>query len=232
MKVLVLGDGLLGSEIINQTGWNYISRKKDNIDFYSPETYIDKLDEYDTILNCIAFTDTYSIDKLTHKKINFEGVVFLADICKKTHKKLIHISTDYVYGRSINYATENNLPLITENWYTYYKLMADEYITLKNQDYLICRCSFKPNPFPYDVAWIDQTGNFDYVDVITNIIIKLIKNGGIGLYNVGTSVKTIYDLAKITNKNVKKGHRPRHVPENLTMNLSKLHNYLNNSHIL
>ena len=33
MRVLIIGDGLLGSEIIKQTGWDYISRKKDQIDF-------------------------------------------------------------------------------------------------------------------------------------------------------------------------------------------------------
>ena len=27
-KVLVLGDGLLGSELVKQTGWEYVSRKK------------------------------------------------------------------------------------------------------------------------------------------------------------------------------------------------------------
>ena len=37
LNVLVLGDGLLGSEIVKQTGWDYISRKAgtfniDNLD--------------------------------------------------------------------------------------------------------------------------------------------------------------------------------------------------------
>ena len=27
-KILVLGDGLLGSELVKQTGWDYVSRKK------------------------------------------------------------------------------------------------------------------------------------------------------------------------------------------------------------
>ena len=43
MKVLVLGDGLLGSEIVKQSGWSYISRKSlgasilDNLDLYLDE---------------------------------------------------------------------------------------------------------------------------------------------------------------------------------------------------
>ena len=30
--ILILGDGLLGSEIIKQSNWEYISRSKDNFD--------------------------------------------------------------------------------------------------------------------------------------------------------------------------------------------------------
>ena len=32
-RKLILGYGLLGSELYKQTGWDYISRKKDGIDF-------------------------------------------------------------------------------------------------------------------------------------------------------------------------------------------------------
>ena len=32
LNVLVLGDGLLGSEIVKQTEWNYISRKSGTLD--------------------------------------------------------------------------------------------------------------------------------------------------------------------------------------------------------
>ena len=39
LKVLVLGDGLLGSEIVKQTEWDYISRKKDGFDITDMETY-------------------------------------------------------------------------------------------------------------------------------------------------------------------------------------------------
>ena len=40
MSKLILGDGLLGSELAKQTGWSYISRKKvDKFDLTKPETY-------------------------------------------------------------------------------------------------------------------------------------------------------------------------------------------------
>ena len=71
MKVLVLGDGLLGSEIVKQTGWDYISRKKDNINLKNIESWfiqdfpeIDmQILKYKTVINCIAHTDSYSNDK-------------------------------------------------------------------------------------------------------------------------------------------------------------------------
>lgn len=227
MSVLIIGDGLLGSEIIKQTGWDYISRKKDRIDFTDISTYKEKLSNYDTILNCVGFTKTYSDDNETVRKINYEGVISLSDYCEKENKKLIHISTDYVYTNSKNNSTENDLPLISPNWYTYYKLLSDEYIVSKNNNFLVCRCSFKPNPFPYENAWVDHIGNFDYVDVISTLLIQLINKNAKGLFNVGTEIKSIYDLAIKTNSKVTKSFKPEMVPSNVSMDITKLTKFLN-----
>lgn len=226
MKFLVIGDGLLGNEIIKKTNWDYISRKKNGIDFNVPETYSNSLDGYDTVINCVACTNTYNGTKDEHYNTNFKSVTILSDICSQKKIKLVHISTDYVYASSKYTASEEDLPLISPNWYTYYKLLADEYIMLKNDNYIICRCSFKPYPFPYDLAWGDQYGNFDYVDVIAGLIIKLLNNNPVGLFNIGTEIKTIFDLANKTKNNVKKSDRPLYVPENVTMNLEKLNKIL------
>ena len=226
MRVLIIGDGLLGSEIVKQTNWDYISRKKDGIDFTNLESYQHKLYQYDTILNCVAFTETYSEDRVTNRNINLVSVTKLSDFCVEQNKKLVHISTDYVYANSVNNACETDLPLISENWYTYYKLLADEYIQLKNDNFLICRCSFKPNPFPYENAWIDHVGNFDYVNIISSIIIKLINNQAIGLYNVGTGLKSIFELSKLTKTDVVQSLKPKKTPSNVSMNIDKLNNFL------
>jgi dTDP-4-dehydrorhamnose reductase len=237
MKILVLGDGLLGSEIVKQTGWKYISRKKDGFDFTNYQSITDVLLEmhhgtivtskYDVIVNCIANTDTYSTDKEAMYKVNYEAVSILSDVCNAYKIKLIHISTDYVYAGSVNNATEEDLPVPSNNWYTYYKLLADEYISLTNSDYLICRCSFKVKPFEFKYAWYNQIGNFDYVDVIADLIIKLINKKATGIYNVGTEVKTMLDLAKQTKPETQPSQKPDHVPGNISINLTKLHTLLN-----
>jgi len=235
MKVVVLGDGLLGSEIVKQTGWDIISRKKDRFNITQPSTFINYFidifegviaaKKYDVIVNCIANTNTYSTNKEEHWGVNYKGVADLVDFCNKWKIKLVHISTDYVYTNSIPEASENDIPIHGNNWYSYTKLLADAYIELRSNNYLICRETHKPKPFPYNKAWIDQIGNFDYVDKISSIIIQLIKIDSVGIFNIGTELKSIYELA---NRTISATPilKPNNIPSNTSMNLNKSQKYL------
>jgi len=235
MRVVVLGDGLLGSEIVKQTGWDIISRKKDMFNITQPDMFpnyfIDIFEgviaakKYDVIVNCIANTNTYSTNKEEHWGVNYKGVADLVDFCNKWNIKLVQISTDHVYTNSIKEASENDVPIHGNNWYSYTKLLADAYIELKLNNYLICRGTHKLKPFPYNKAWIDQTGNFDYVDTISKLIIQLIQLGSTGVFNIGTYVKSMFELASQTTP-VKVAFRTPEVPGNTTMNLNKLNNAL------
>jgi dTDP-4-dehydrorhamnose reductase len=232
MKIAVLGDGILGSSIHQIMNWDIISRKQDGFDITKSESYYKHLIEchdgvvftpkYNVIINCIANTNTYSDDKQSHWDVNYKGVANLVDFCNLHNIKLIHISSDYVYTNSVENASEDDIPVHGNNWYSYTKLLADAYIELKSNNYLICRGTHKPKPFPYDKAWADQIGNFDYVDCIATWIIALITANTTGLYNVGTEVKTMYELAEKTNPNVKTAFKPDNVPPNTTMNINKL----------
>jgi dTDP-4-dehydrorhamnose reductase len=230
MKVLVLGKGKLGGEIVKQTGWDYLCRAEHEITIDNFDEWKNRMDEYDVVVNCIANTDTYSDDKEKHWKANYELVTFLAEYCDDNRKKLVHISTDYLYQNSVDGAKEEDEPLFEHTWYMFTKLLADEYLKEHAKNYLICRLSHKPYPFPYDSAWTDVMTNADYTPVISGLVIELIKNGAEGLYNVGTERKTIYELAQRTNKNVKKIVSPPHVPKNISMNVSKMENFLLHLH--
>lgn len=221
MKTLILGDGLLGSEIYNQTKWDFISRKKNNIDILDFDSWSHKMNQYNVIINCIANTNTYSTLKNEHWNINYNFVFNLINYCNKMGKKLVHISTDYIYTGSIENASEDDVPVHCNNWYGYTKLLGDGLVQLMSKNYLLCRCTHKPTPFPYESAWIDQIGNFDYVDKISSIIIKLINEDSFGVYNVGTETKNMYELAKQT-KDVLRTNSPNHVPKNTSMSLEKL----------
>jgi len=221
MKVIILGDGLLAKQIELQTGWFFVSRKKDKIDFTKEESYFHFLSDYDVILNCIANTDTYSTNKKEHWDTNYKAVSRLTDYCHDNNKKLVHISTDYVYANSTGIPTESDVPVHAENWYSYTKLLADSYIELKGREYLIIRCSHKPKPFPYRKAFSNISGNFDYVDVIAKNIIQLIEKKANGIYNVGTHSKTLHMLASQTVDNIQPDLAPNHMPTNLRMNITK-----------
>ena len=233
-KIVVLGDGLLGSELVKQTGWDYISRKKDKFDIQDYGSYykffledhnsVAWWSKYNTIVNCIANTNTYSDNKDSHWNINYKSVIKLSDFCSKHDIKLIHISTDYVYINSINNANENDVPIHGNNWYSYTKLLGDSYVQL-NENNLVLRGTHKQKPFPYNKAWIDQIGNFDYIDVMAGLIKQLIEKEATGLYNVGTELKTMYDLASKSNL-VTPNFKPSHAPPNVTMDINKLNTFL------
>lgn len=227
LNVLVLGDGLLGSEIVKISGWDFISRRKDGIDISNINTFKSKLNEYDIILNCIAHTDTYSNDRQKHWDINYRFVHSLLLYCNENKKKLVHISTHYIYANSSTCPSENDVPVHQNSWYAYTKNLGDALVQLLSNNYLCIRCMHKPKPFPYDSAWIDQVGNFDYVDVIAKQIIELVNLDSKGVFNVGTGLKSMYDLAKQTNKNVQPILSPEKAPKWLQISLDKLEKEIN-----
>ena len=236
-KVLVLGDGLLGSSLVDQTGWSYVSRKKNGFDITDVSTYhlMTKLEfgvmqycPYDVIINTIAHTDTYSDNRDEHWNVNYKAVSDLVDFCNNWKIKLVHIVTDYIYANSEPGATEKSVPVHCGNWYGYTKLLGDAHVQLKSDNYLLIRSTHKPEPFKYDKAWVNQIGNFDYISNISKIMVDLIEKDGKGIYNLGTEVKTMYELAKRTNPNVEPEFKLLNstTPGNLVMNVSKLEKLL------
>jgi len=227
MKVVILGNGTLGSELAKQTGWDILSRSVDGIDLTDITTWAHKLLPYDTIVNCIAYTNTYTNSKELHWAINYKAVVELMDYCNNHDKKLVHISTDYVYANSIGTPDEEGVPVHQPTYYAYTKLLADGYIELKGKNYLILRGTHKPTPFPYEGAWTNHLGNFDYINVIVDFYIKLIKKDAKGIFNVGTEFKSMHRLAQRTNPNVKPIlNNDIRVPLDVSMNVSKLNKFI------
>jgi len=225
---LILGDGLLGSELIKITGYPYLSRKKDQYDVLIGGNMPILLRailkyEVDLIINTIAYTDTYGKDKEKAWGVNVVWLDSLIRFCNLHQIKLVHISTDYLYTYSEENATEEDVPVHNRSWYGYSKLVGDALIQLHSNNYLICRSTHKPRPFPYSQAWINQVGNFDYVDKIAELILKLVNKKAYGVYNVGTGRKTMYDLARKTLRSVKKAEAGDLVPKNITMICDKLY---------
>ena len=105
-KILVTGgNGQLGEAICRAA--------KGSINHYTFAT-IDELDicnsadveryivenKVDTIINCAAYTDVEGAEDNINMAyaINSTAVASLAEVCKRLNVRLIHISTDYVFG--------------------------------------------------------------------------------------------------------------------------------------
>jgi dTDP-4-dehydrorhamnose reductase len=205
MAMLILGDGVIGSEFIRQTGWNYVSRRKDGIDFTDIRQMRKALTENHhgvafvprspVVVNCVGCVDTFG-PKHKHWDINYRFACDLTDMCNEMGIKLVHISADYIHHNSKPDAGRDDIPIHGDNWYSYTKLLADAYIQLRSHNYLILRGGgMKARPFPYPGAFRDQMGNFDYVDNVVQAFVKLIENDAVGLWQVGRKAHTVYNLA-------------------------------------
>ena len=229
MKPIILGDGLLGTELRKQTGWDFISRKSHGFDFSTDIEYyfnIIRYNEYDVVINCIANTDTYGGDEQEHLSINAGRVLDLVNFCNEEKIKLVHISTDYLYTNSKPDAKETDPLLPLDTFYGHSKNIGDMYASTRSNDSLMIRTSFKKTPFQYPTA-VPQVGNFDYVDVIAKLIIQLIEKDAKGIFNVGTEKKTMLELAHRTNPFVVLGepNNPK-MPKDISMDISKMKEFL------
>ena len=222
-KVLIIGDGLLGSELKKIAGWDNISRNNGTF-FITGKEAIKKhfISEYDIIVNCIANTDTYSDDYDAHVDVNYLFAAHLSEACRDLNKKLVQISTEYVYANSSSPTSEDDIAIPHDSYYALTKLLADEYVKLRNNSYLICRLLHKPNDFYYPKVWdVKTTG--DKVNKIAKIVIELINKNAEGIFNVGTGDKDLCELSPDSEVI----DPPAYVPKDTRMNLSKLNNFLN-----
>lgn len=147
--------------------------------------------------------------------VNLVGTLNIASFCKKYGKKLVYISTDFVFsGEKDSYCEENETGPV--NWYGVTKLMGERVVEKIGMGYIVARISF-----PYRAGY---EGKFDLVRFLINEIKKgekltlvrdqivtptfvddigagigfLIDKGGEGIYHlVGSQWVTPFEMAKI-----------------------------------
>lgn len=187
-KILITGGtGKLATELKKHLPGDYLS--KEELDFTQP---IKLTKKYDLIVHMGAYTNVKKAefeDKDECFRVNVYGTFNLAQYYKNT--PFIFISTEYAHNPISVYALTKKL---------------GEEIVKTHPHHLILRTLFKPNPFPFPKAYIDQYTQGDYIDVIAKLLVKKIKtwNRKTGkLEYLGTGRKTMFELAKRTRSDVK-----------------------------
>lgn len=223
MKIVVTGrNGLLSSEL-KSIDEKIVTLSKEDFDIYE-ESIIDKLVKInpDVVIHAAAITSSEEVSKnpIPAMRINIIGTTRIAEYCYSYGKRMVFISTDYVYpGTKGNYIESE--AVLPNNDYAWSKL-AGECSTKMVKNHLIIRTSFGPSKFPYDSAWTNQTVSKDYVDVIAPMILKASTSDAIGVMNIGTEPKSMYEYATKRNK-VNKSELK--TPRNFTLNMDR-YNYL------
>lgn len=224
MKILLFGgSGTLGTELIKIDSEiiHPISLYVNICDFNVLFRYINEI-KPDVIINAAAEIDNVKIEKFPSNAIltNIVGAANLAIICRETNIRLVYISTDYVYSGSGALHVEGE-GINPKNLYAWTKL-GGECSAECVVNHLIIRTSFGRPKFPYDSAYINLYTSKDYVDIIAPMIYKAALSRVVGVLNVGTERKTMYDYAIIRNKNVNKGFNFK--PQDFSLNLNKYNN--------
>ncbi len=192
MRILVTGgSGLLAEHLVP------LLKLEDGDGTMFPRVEIDipthrKLDitqhiipqDYDLIIHAAAFTDVVraQTERDACFNVNVEGTINLA----KAYKNIpfVYISSEYAHN-----------PV---NYYSLTKWLGELVVNEICEKALIIRTLFKPVPFPYPKAFMDQYTNGDEVTVIAPLICNAIFSwlgSKSELIYIGTGKKTIYDIA-------------------------------------
>lgn len=228
-QIIGLGlNGLVGSRITEQLADKYelisLSRST-GVDITKKETLgvIKQHKEADFVLHMAAKTDVDGCEKdkeLAEKgeawKINVLGTENVAEFCRDFGKKIIYISTDFVFDGERpegEFYKEEDQPKPI-NWYAETKYEGEKVVEKSGSDYLIVRLAY-PYRAKFDVkkdfvkVIIDRLQKSEPVEGVTNHIFcptliddlamavdVLIQNDCAGIYHVvGSDAITPYDAA-------------------------------------
>lgn len=152
-KILVTGaKGQLGRELQSIVGSGWCFTDVDELDICSKEAveaYVTS-NHIDTIVNCAAYTnvDRAEDEPQEAERINSDAVALLAEVARRHNIRLIHISTDYVYG-----GTHYNTPISEDaepqplGVYGTTKLMGERAVVGSGCRHVIIRTAWLYSPY-------------------------------------------------------------------------------------
>ena len=167
MKILVTGaNGMLAKEVKERFGKEneIIATDVAELDITNEKAVMDYImnlkPEY--IINCAAYT---AVDKAEENyeladKINGDGPTNLAKAAKAAGSKLVHISTDYVFGGNLDLSKDykEDDPKAPVTAYGKTKLRGEEGIEKNMEEYYIFR-----------TAWLYGVGGNNFVKTMTKL---------------------------------------------------------------
>ena len=225
MTVLVTGaNGQLGSEIrlvSSKSQDRYIFTDVAELDICSPGAVDAMVDaeNVDVIINCAAFTDVEAAEDNYDlaEKLNAAAVGNLARAMARRGGLLVHISTDYVFGKEIyNTPCREDMTGTPTGVYGLTKLHGEEAVKASGCEYIIIRTAWLYSEFgrnfvktmlrltsskPSVSVVFDQAGTptyaLDLAKAICHIVDSRLYVGHSGIYNYSNEgVCSWFDFAR------------------------------------
>lgn len=147
MNYAILGaNGALGKALnlyLKKNKRTFKSFPKEELDVTLPSDF-SRLEPFDVVINASAYTDVNQAEKQPEKAylINAKAVGDLASFTKKTGKKLIHFSTDYVFDGKKRAPYEEKEATKAINAYGKSKEAGEKLLFLHNPKALLIRTSW------------------------------------------------------------------------------------------
>lgn len=216
-KTLILGGtGLLG-KALKAIDPDLVCLGRNECDIRYKSDIANYVFNYDLVILCAASLDNDDSYELISN--NIMGSAKVAKECIEANKRLVYISTDYVYPCQTGNHKEMDA-LLPFNDYAWSKLGGECAVRLV-PNHLIIRTSFGDSEFPYDVAYNNKWTSKDYVDIIAPMILQAAQSELQGILNIGTEKKTIFDFASQRNEVKGKPLTDNSSPRDSSLNLDK-----------
>ena len=157
--------------------------------------------EFDYVIHAGAITRPMVIHEDNPSlsiQTNIIGTSNVVLMCERYNKKIIYISTDYVYeGTDGNYKETGTMKPFTK--YGWSKLGGECAVQMYD-NHLILRMAMNKKPFPHPKALKDMRKSLMYIEDAAKVTLQLLDETGI--INVGGKSQSVYDFAKEENANV------------------------------
>lgn len=180
----------------------------------------------EVVVHAAAYTDVKGAERARELcwRVNVGGTRHLVKALGGA--KLVHISTDYVFFGDRGDYREDDPPGPVRNYYALSKLAAEE-VARVAADHLVIRTSFRPNKWPYPVAFEDMFTSQDYLDVIAPQVALAIRCAAdipFDTLHIATERKSVLELARRRKPDVAAGPRDQAgvaLPQDISLNTER-----------
>lgn len=223
MRVLMTGgSGLLGSEI-RKLDSMIISPTHKELDITSPKSIEKAIKKYkpDVILHLAAANKPpkHETNPEPGLAVNIIGTANLCLACNKANIKLIYASSDYVYTGLGPHKEED--ALLPPSKFAWSKLGGECAVKMLRK-FLILRLDFGPSPFPWEEVYKNQFVSKLYAGEMAQQVLKVVKSKAEGVMNLGGPRISLEEYAKKTRPEIKSIPKPEWVPQDSSMNITKM----------